>query len=587
MPPPGSQPAARGRAAASGGSAAHRWPVTPELVVGALVLAALALHFHLLFVYRVNWDEFLHLARVHSFHRGELGEARSELGAALKTLYVRAFEWLVLVRGNEVDQVVAARLVMFGLSLGTAGFLVLICRRVLSLRGALVALLAYASFSFVMRHGSSFRTDPMAAFLLMAGLWCILCRPWTARAALLAGGAIGLAGAVTIKSAIYVPTIALVLLTGLVTAGDRGRAVRYVIGVAGASILGFLAFLLLHRISLGQPGIGIATIERFASASMAGRDFSIARATLRVALFSNPIFWCLAGLGLLGSLAFFVRGGAGGRARWALVLALGLPLGSVLFYSLSFPYYYPFILAPSAILCGAAISLLPERPGAAFVVPVAVGLAFCALVDYRAAIQSSNAAQRLTLDVIHRMFPEPVAYIDRSSMVSSFPKAGFFMSVLGMKEYYARGVPVMRGVLEREQPRFLIANRRMLDLDKLGPDDHWPERFGLLREDVETLKANFIHHWGPVYIAGKRLRLASGKPDTAFEVLVAGPYTLEGTEAIRLNGVRLNPGEVVALQQGEHRAGALGDAQDVTLRWGDRIETPAEEPPAVPLFGAF
>lgn len=562
------------------GTGPSRRALSANGLAAALVIAALALRLHLLFVYEINWDEFAHLARVYEFERDTLNRA-------LQTIYVHAFLWIDRVPGYEVDQVVAARLVMYALSLGTAGFLFLICRRLLTVRAALLAVLAYVSFSFVIRQGNSFRTDPIATFLLMGALWLILCRPPRPANALLAGGLIGLAGIVTIKSVIYVPTIALVLLIALWTADDRKKALLYGIAVAAAALVGFLGAYLLHSLTLGGAGEGLGIVEAAASKTLLRGDFTNAILTFELAVKRNPVFWLAIALGLVACLRGLVRERGHARARWATIVALGAILGSLGVYSQSFAYYYPFMLAPAAVLCGAALTLVPARlrPGTATVASVALGLTL--LFHYAAALQQDSSAQRRTLEVVHRAFPEPTPYIDRCSMVSSYPKKGFFMSVWGMQGYYRRGVPVMRAILEQQQPRFLIANRRMLALDDLGPGESGPEHFGLFREDLETLKANFVRHWGAIYVAGKRLSVSAGRPAPAFEILIEGPYTVESPVPVMLDGKEARPGEVVTLARGPHRL-RLGDgAAEVTLRWGDHLFRPDTPPPEGPLFRGF
>jgi hypothetical protein len=185
------------------------------------------------------------------------------------------------------------------------------------------------------------------------------------------------------------------------------------------------------------------------------------------------------------------------------------------------------------------------------------------------------------------MFPEPTPYIDRCSMVSSYPKKGVFMSLWGMSGYYSRGEPIFRDILEHEQPRFLIANRRMLELDDLGPDEHGPAHFGLFEEDVAVLKANFVHHWGAIYVAGKRLSLPSDGTERVVEILIEGTYTVESAGAVMVDGVRRQPGDALTLEKGSHTVSALEAGGEVVLRWGDHLYRPRQSAPEGPLFTGF
>jgi hypothetical protein len=172
-------------------------------------------------------------------------------------------------------------------------------------------------------------------------------------------------------------------------------------------------------------------------------------------------------------------------------------------------------------------------------------------------------------------------------MVSSYPKRGLFMSVWGMSNYYRRGVPIMLSVIEQDQPRFLIANRRMLELDDLGPDEYGPAHFGLFKEDVATLKANYIHHWGALYVAGKRFSSSVAGSSRTFEILIEGPYTVESTGPVILDGRQMQPDDVVTLERGTHRLQMSEAVPNVTLRWGNHLYRPSEAAPEGPLFTGF
>jgi hypothetical protein len=218
---------------------------------------------------------------------------------------------------------------------------------------------------------------------------------------------------------------------------------------------------------------------------------------------------------------------------------------------------------------------------------VSLGVGVSMTVNYASALARDSSAQRQTLAAVHRMFPEPVPYIDRCSMVSAYPKTGFFMSVWGMSIYYRRGEPIMRSILEQDQPRFLLANRRMLELDDLGPEEHGPEHFGLFKEDLVVLQANFVHHWGAIYVAGKRLVLPGDRSERTFDILVEETYTLESPLAVTLDGQPLAPGETIALEQGRHTMSAAGEGGEAVLKWGEHLYRPDEAAPEGPLFTGF
>lgn len=570
--------------AAAGNSApVRRALVSPGLaraILAVVICAGLGAQLHLAFVHEINWDEFLHLSIVHEAARGELDRA-------LQTAFAHAFGWVRWVADGEIDQIVAARLAMFGLMLGTVACVLAIGRHLLGLDAALLAAAAYVSFSFVVEHASSFRTDPLAAFLLMAALWLVITRPPDVVRTCIAATAIGLAGLVTIKSALYVPSISAVLLIGVACAGNRRAALLHALGLGALAGFVFFAGLALHKLSLAGTEPTIGGIGGAASKTLGERDFANAISAFVHAVRRNPVFWLLIAAGLGAAAACVVRSRGAARARWAVVLACGAMLGSLLVYAHSFPYFYPFMLAPAVVLAGAAPMLMPARVRPMVAAFAGIGLALSLVSGYRVALGQDTQAQRQTLEVVHRMFPEPTPYIDRCSMVSSYPKTGFFMSAWGMWDYYRQGVPVMRGILERDQPKFLLANRRMLELDDLGPEEHGPAAFGLFREDIETLRANFIRHWGAIYVAGKRVELAGGGGEAAFEIVIEGRYTLESPGPVTIDGVPLAPGESVLLARGQHRMAAPGESMTATLRWGESIYRPDEPAPRTPLFTGF
>jgi len=192
------------------------------------------------------------------------------------------------------------------------------------------------------------------------------------------------------------------------------------------------------------------------------------------------------------------------------------------------------------------------------------------------------------LEVVHRLFPEPVGYVDRCAMVSTFPHAGFFMSTWGMEGYHARGRPVFAEILRRDQPVFIVANNTQLNIAL--PDDlrrrYIPPAYDLLAEDLALLRDNYVHHWGPLYVAGKRVEIESAAEPAGFEVSIAGIYTLEAAEAVRIDGEPVAPGEAVMLTQGMHQLAADAPGGYV-LRWGDNLPLPDQLPPRKALFTGF
>ena len=113
----------------------------------------------------------------------------------------------------------------------------------------------------------------------------------------------------------------------------------------------------------------------------------------------------------------------------------------------------------------------PARRGsralAVLALALPVGMLLGGIGHYAANLANQQRQQKETLDLVHRLFPEAVPYIDRCSMVSTFPKVGFFMSSLGMRFYHERGEPIM------EEPSSLIfsAGRNRITLPRVPQDN--------------------------------------------------------------------------------------------------------------------
>lgn len=535
--------------------------------LGAFVLAALGLQAVLIFLQPVNWDECRFLADVHQHRQGTLGPW-------LQTLHVHAFSWVVDVPGGEVSQVVAARCLMLLFECVTVGALFVAARAFVGREAALFAALSYLAFSYVVRHGASFRYDPIATALLMSAL-ALLLQPRIALArACIAAACTALAALVTVKAVFYVPALALAALWRLAESKDRkaGLIRLGIAAAAGTATFGIVAFL--HRLALAAPDaetaqrvVGHGFSKTVAEAGLLPRLDAIVPS-----LVSDAVVWILIGLGLAKAVSE-LRSGRRADPRLLALLGLALPLATLLFYRNAFPYYFAFILAPAAILAGLA---LKGREGLA--VPAGAALLLLAGLHAAAAPSPALAVQRAHVDAVHAMFPKPVPYIDRASMIASFPKQGFFMSSWGMENYRAAGRPALREAIAASAPPLVIANAPALEAALAGDASS-----RLLPEDAAALRESYIHHWGALWVAGKRLR--AGPEGAVFDLPIPGPYTVEGSVPVLIDHQTRRPGETVVLARGPHRMQSLAGAVDFTLRYGDNLFTPAAPSPPGPIFG--
>jgi hypothetical protein len=288
-------------------------------------------------------------------------------------------------------------------------------------------------------------------------------------------------------------------------------------------------------------------------------------------LIKNVGFWLFVAAGV-ASACKFARNSETRRQGLELI-SFALPLLAFAVYRDVYPYFFPFILAPLAVLAGF---------GATRLVPLwrAAGLALIAASAVSAFLQGhlhGNSHQRVVLSEIHRLFPRPVPYIDHTSMVSSYPKQGIFMSTWGMTDYRRQAKPIMQDIIIERQPKFLLVTRALLDVEKLDPT--WSQRLpsGLLAEDVQALNDNFVRYWGPIYLPALKLNGAG-----MLAVRIEGPYRLEQGSSIEIAGRRLAPGETVELKAGNYRFRATRPA---VLRWA-APPPPTSAPPAR-LFDGF
>lgn len=558
-----------------------------ELGLAALILVALGLKLHLVFVLNINWDEFLFLSLVHE-------QLRGDLTAQFQTFHVHLFSWLPLVAETEVDQVIAGRLTVYTLGLGACLFTYLIARLFFARLGALFSVLCLLSLHNVVLHGSSFRSDPIAACLMLGAVYALLRQPRNTWSSAAAGTALALALIITVKSAIYLPMIAAIFLQAWLSGRGRKAVLAEMATFVLSLTLAYLALYAFHLASLpaAQPQAPMAFAGSAASKVIVLEQFFPQWRFFLVSLLKSFWVWALLAIGM--GLVVAGRRGADGEGRWWLPLSFLLPLLSLLLYRNAYPYFYVFIISPAIVLCGAWVSRMAgdfASSGAArplglaglLTMTVAAGL----FGHYQSNASDSIAPQRELVQLVHRLFPEPVAYIDRNGTISSFPRPVFFMSTWGLEHYRDQGMPVMRRVLTAEQPRFLIANSPVLDLSRSREAILAGYGHALLAEDFQVLRDNFIPHWGLLYVPGKRIALEGGGKPREFEILVPGRYTLEGADTATIGGTALRPGDTLELSAGRHAIHSNGAPAQVTLRWGDHLYRPPGAPSEQAFFARF
>jgi len=181
--------------------------------------------------------------------------------------------------------------------------------------------------------------------------------------------------------------------------------------------------------------------------------------------------------------------------------------------------------------------------------------------------------QRHILDAIHTIFPESVPYVDRFSMVSSYPKVGFFMTAAGMRNYRLRAEPIIRKLLIQKKPLFLLENCTLLDLNSSNSLQSVSNE-GLLESDWAALSSYFIHHTGPIWVVGKQFDPVQGNGLVYFKITAPGLYTVESQTDIFIDSKLYRNEDVVQLEEGTHTMGVNESSATVRLRWGDHLYRP-------------
>lgn len=525
--------------------------VTTGVGLGFALLVLLA------FTRNVNWDEFYFLSHVHAFLEGRLDRP-------LQTFFVRGFTWLAQVPGHEMEQILFARLVMVGCLAITAWSIHHISKHVTDIASANIAVLAFLASGFVLPHGASFRADPIAAALITTAMTLILTTNMKLMQVLTVSVLGGLAVLVTIKSFLFAPAF---LGAVIWRWHDKGVVLRILLsGVLSLCVFAGLYVWHANGIDVAS-GNDTATNARDAAVTGLLQSGLFPRApyiTLWAILTAVPLVLALIGLTVQRSLKSAI-----------VLLLLASPLLSVVIYRNAYPYFFPFAtpLMMVAVAFGAqALKQSPWLPRSIFVMLlIGAAQAFFSFAD-------GTAAQRATIAEVHRLFPEPVPYIDDSSMIASFPSVGPFLSSWGVSNYQKAGRPVYGSLLAEDEPPLLIANKTTLISVMNGPDSGL-----LLAQDMQALLATYVHYNGAIWLAGKELALT--QTEHQLTIPFAGQYRVEVTAPIRINGNWVDDGDIVALADKALIEGV--PATRLKLIWDTGVLPLKTELPAEGLYAGF
>ncbi len=565
------------------------------LILALLVLLVLGGKLLLLFSIPAGQDEFNYLSKIYEYENGTLS-------TSWQSMHVHFFQWLHLVGSSEVDQITAARIIMFVCFIGTAVFLYLLARHFLSIGGSLFSVLCYISLTATIVNGASFRSDTPAIFLIMISIWLFVARHHSELANIASGLALALAALFTLKAGLYLILFAalfLVRLWPLKNAQRRWEGIIPAATFAGALAGGYALLHFLHASRLAtfnavQQGEFIpSTYSSFIDLSRIFPGFEYFQMTLN----SNTMIWLLLACGLtIYIIDLYVQKNFL-STQTSYLLVFVLPLLSLLVYRNTFPYFYVFIMPCAMLFCGYAADRLASLFREIHLKVSMILLGFLALaIGFSAILRIAyfqihtpafTSRQRELLTVIHKIFPEPVAYLDGCRMVSSFPNAGFFMSTAGMRKYRDSGVPSLKDTIVERSPLFLLVNVPHLDVNSAEPPES-AKGYTLRTDDWKALMSHYVHHWGPLWILGKHFAFANGNLWKEFEIVTEGLYTIESEAAVFLDGTLYKNGMVVELSRGKHIVEMGPTRSTVILRWGANLYRPKGEPSWQDLFmGSF
>ena len=549
------------------------------------ILVTFILKLSLVFLLNIDVDEFTFLSLIHRYlHDAPISQ--------FFTFHVHFFSWLPAISENEVNQIFAARTVMFGLGVGSCIFLYLIGKLFFNRTGALFSVLCYLSISNVIVHGASFRFDPMCVFLFLCAAYFLLKSPRSLFGVSIAGLSLALSLMISLKTILYLPAIGAVFLLQLFFEKNKKDVFKGLLLFSLALIIGFV---LLYHFHLSTLAKGVTSpdkaVNNLVSQGIFFKEFFPNPYYMIAILMENISIWIF----WLGGLIFLIWDlYAKNRSLFEglLLLSLLIPLFSLIFYKYNFPYFYVFVLSPTIIFSGVLIGKISEdfkkKGSLSFLLLICIfSLTVLGnfLFNFNRNAFDQTISQKEIVKLVHKIFPKPVPYIDRCSMISSYPKFGIQMTTWDMVRYTDANKPIMKDILIKHHPVLIVANIVHLDLSvpRGGRRDIF-KNYPLLEEDYNILKDNFIHHWGAIYVAGKHFDFDSTKKFQTIEILIPGIYTLESDGEVSINGVVYRPESKINLEQMTYTIVPLKIPLKVTLRWGRDLYKPTQKPSTQPIF---
>jgi hypothetical protein len=491
---------------------------------------------------------------------------------------------------------------MLLISIGSGILIYKIARIYLGKEGALFSALCYFSYYNIVLHGNSFRMDPICCFLFLSSLYLVLGRTYSYTNVIIAGILMGLSLMITIKSSIYLLSIALLYFINIRFSSEKIKILKHASVFLAALLLSAGLFYSYHIFSLTSAGTAMAysapqNLGQFyplkvqpVSSNYLYNVFSkmflengfIPRFDVfKKTVYKDAIIWLCLIIGIISTFKEIQMKNEKSLMLRQLLPLLILPL-TVVFYRNAWPYYYVFIIPPVLIYCGMVIDKIALSVNSTkstlswWIMTILFLSVFCTMVSFYTNRNSNETiTQRNLVNLVHQIFPKPTPYIDGCSMISAYPKIGFFMTSWGVEEYRKLNIPIYRDLISKHHPAFLIANRNCIDPQRMMAKETKSE-YELLDKDKEVILKNYVKHWGGLYVAGKKFEFSNVSETQQFEILIPGIYTVESDAVVSIDGADYKPGSQVMLEETNHTICAMGKPMNVILRWGKNLYRPDE-----------
>jgi len=561
-------------------------PIGFSATAAGLIFAGVYLF--LLHTTNINWDEFNFLAGVYAIQQGWSLPSINNFHTVL-------YAWVTRIPGNEIDQILAARLVQMAIFSGSMFLLYQLSRTILEVPASLLVILFAMTYTDVVQHAYSFRFDTLCLFFSLLSTWLLVCHHSLTKAAL-AGLALAIALLISVKTIFWAIPIGLLSLVLVVYPRPGERATLRLLILIVTTLLAITGIHLLRLALTDADSAGLVTHTSTMASSIAhsGHKMFLEEGLLPKAdylfrgIHRNLGHWILMGLGTIIAVILTLSSSRERIRGLAVLLAL-LPLSSILIYRNSFPYFYVYVLPPAMIAAGLALEFLAEKANrisqttSRLVFLFGVCAPLTTLFLYLSAeTKEGIEKQRLVIDAVHTIYPDPVPYIDGYRMISSFHKQGFFMSTWGMENYHSRGEPIFESILRQSHPQMLVHNHpAFFGRGKTAPVGD--ERYrNLLSQDQSILRRHFINHWGPINVPGKMLHIIETNRTRTFEILIPGIYRLESEFETIIDSTLVKPQQMITLT--EWHLISSPEPQIVTLRWAAAKPPPEHHPPDEWLF---